>query len=52
MDPETGADTPVGVALLGGSGAGRGTGSRLMPRLAAIVAETLLRRAILCNVPH
>ena len=47
LDPEAGAlsldvsDTPAGVALLGGSGAGRGTGSRLMPRLAAIVAETL-----------
>ena len=23
-----------------------------MPRLAAVVAKTLLRRAILCDVPH
>ena len=58
LDPEARAlgldvaDASAGIALLRGDGARRGTRRGFMAGLAAIVAETLLRRAILCNVPH
>lgn len=46
------ADAAARVALFSGDGAGRGTCRRLMARLAAVVAKTLLRGAVLRDVPH
>jgi len=44
------ANTAAGVALLGGNRARGWASGRLMPRLAAVVTETLLRGAVLRNV--
>lgn len=58
LDSEAGAlclDMPystTGVALFGSNRAWGRTRSGFMARLTAIVAETLLRRAILRNVAH
>lgn len=56
LDPQTGAlrldvsNASARVALLSSDRAGLGASSRLVARLAAIVAETLLRRTIFRNV--
>ena len=58
LEPEAGtlclnmSDTAAGVALLGGDRAGLRARRGLMAWLAAVVAETLLRRAVLRNVPN
>ena len=40
------------VALLGSNGARLRASSRLVPGLAAVVAEALLRRTVFCDMPH
>lgn len=58
LNPEAGAlsldvtDTPTGVALLRRDAARRGAGRGFVARLAAVVAEPLLRRTIFRNVAH
>ena len=46
------AYSTTGIALLRGNRAGRRARRRFMTRQAAIVAETLLRRAIFRNMSH